>query len=148
MHLLDIVTTACIAVLVGVELAVSLVMNPIVWKLESFSQAVAIRILAARLGKLMPPWYILTCVLLIVEAVHQYGKPGAGLLIAACVIWIVTIILTLLILVPVNIRLALINADTFADGVKQEHMRWDSFHRMRIVVIFVAMICFLAGIHG
>jgi uncharacterized membrane protein len=147
MHLLDIVTTACIGVLVGVELAVSLFMNPIVWKLESFSQAVAIRILAARLGKVMPLWYILTCLLLVTEAIRQHGKPGAGLLIAASVIWIVTIILTVLILVPVNIRLALINADTFADGVKQEHMRWDSFHRIRIVVVFVAMICFLVGIH-
>ena len=147
MHLLDIATTACIGVLVGVELAVSLFMNPIVWKLESFSQAVAIRILAARLGKVMPAWYIVTCVLLIIESVRQRGKPGAGLLIAASAIWIVTIVLTLLILVPVNIRLALINADTFADGVRQEHMRWDSFHRIRIVVVFVAMVCFLAGIH-
>jgi hypothetical protein len=49
---------------------------------------------------------------------------------------------------PVNIRLALINADTFADGVKQEHLRWDSFHRVRIVVVFLAMLCFLVGIHS
>jgi uncharacterized membrane protein len=147
MHLLDIATSACIGALVGVELAVSLVMNPIVWKLESFSQAVAIRILAARLGKVMPAWYILTCFLLLLETVHQRGKPGAYLLIAACILWVVTIIFTVIILVPVNIRLALINADTFADGVKQEHLRWDSFHRVRIIVVFLAMICFLAGIH-
>jgi uncharacterized membrane protein len=147
MHLLEIATTASIGVLVGVELAVSLVINPILWKLESRSQAVAIRILAARLGKVMPPWYILTCFLLIVEAVRQRGKPGDGLLIAASILWVVTIVFTVLILVPVNIRLALINADTFTDGVKQEHMRWDSFHRVRIVVISIAMVCFLVGIH-
>jgi uncharacterized membrane protein len=147
MHLLDIATSACIGALVGVELAVSLVMNPLVWKLESFSQAVAIRILAARLGKVMPAWYILTCFLLILEALHQRGKPGAGLLVAASTLWIITMIFTVIVLVPVNIRLALINADTFADGVRQEHIRWDSFHRVRIVVVFLAMICFLVGIH-
>ncbi len=147
MHLLDIATSACIGALVGVELAVSLVMNPIVWKLESFSQAVAIRILAALLGKVMPAWYILTCFLLLLETVHQRGKPGGALLIAASILWIVTMVFTVIILVPVNIRLALINADTFADGVKQEHLRWDSFHRVRIVVVFLAMICFLVGIH-
>jgi uncharacterized membrane protein len=147
MHLLDIATSACIGALVGVELAVSLLMNPIVWKLESFSQAVALRILAARLGKVMPAWYILTCFLLILEALHQRGKPGAGLLVAANVLWILTMIFTVVILVPVNIRLALINADKFTDGVKQEHIRWDSFHRVRIVVVFLAMICFLVGIH-
>jgi uncharacterized membrane protein len=147
MHLLEIATSACIGSLVGVELAVSLVMNPIVWKLESFSQAVAIRILAARLGKVMPAWYLLTCFLLILSALHQRGKPGAQLLLAATILWIMTIVFTILILVPVNIRLALINADTFADGVKQEHIRWDSFHRVRIVVLVLAMICFLVGIH-
>jgi uncharacterized membrane protein len=147
MHLLEIATSACIGALVGVELAVSLVMNPLVWKLESFSQAVAIRILAARLGKVMPAWYLLTCFLLILSALHQRGKPGAQLLLAATILWIMTIVFTILILVPVNIRLALINADTFADGVKQEHIRWDSFHRVRIVVVVLAMICFLVGIH-
>jgi uncharacterized membrane protein len=147
MHLLEIATSACIGALVGVELAVSLVMNPLVWKLESFSQAVAIRILAARLGKVMPAWYLLTCFLLILSALHQRGKPGAQLLLAATILWIMTIVFTILILVPVNIRLALINADTFADGVKQEHIRWDSFHRVRIIVVVLAMICFLVGIH-
>jgi uncharacterized membrane protein len=147
MHLLEIATSGCIGALVGVELAVSLVMNPLVWKLESFSQAVAIRILAARLGKVMPAWYLLTCFLLILSALHQRGKPGAQLLLAATILWIMTIVFTILILVPVNIRLALINADTFADGVKQEHIRWDSFHRVRIVVVVLAMICFLVGIH-
>jgi uncharacterized membrane protein len=147
MHLLEIATSANIGALVGVELAVSLVMNPLVWKLESFSQAVAIRILAARLGKVMPAWYLLTCFLLILSALHQRGKPGAQLLLAATILWIMTIVFTILILVPVNIRLALINADTFADGVKQEHIRWDSFHRVRIVVVVLAMICFLVGIH-
>jgi uncharacterized membrane protein len=147
MHLLEIATSACIGSLVGVELAVSLVMNPIVWKLESFSQAVAIRILAARLGKVMPAWYLLTCFLLILSALHQRGKPGAHLLLAATILWIMTIVFTVLILVPVNIRLALINADTFADGVRHEHLRWDSFHRVRSVVVFLALICFLVGIH-
>jgi uncharacterized membrane protein len=144
--LLEIVTTICIGVLVGVEFALVVFINPIVWKLESFSQAVAIRVLAARMGKLMPFWYLLSFGLLIAEGVRRHGTPGYGLALAAIVIWLVSLLLTLFMLAPVNIRLALVNADTFADGVKLEHLKWDQFYRVHLLVVLGALICFLVAV--
>jgi len=144
--LLEIVTTICIGVLVGVEFALVVFINPILWKLESFSQAVAIRVLAARMGKLMPFWYLLSFGFLIAVGVRRHGMPGYGWVLAAIVIWLVSLLLTLFMLAPVNIRLALVNADTFADGVKLEHVKWDQFYRVHLVVVLLALICFLVGV--
>jgi hypothetical protein len=64
MPTLDIATTLCIGLLVGVELAVSVFINPVVWQFERAAQAEAIRLFASRLGKAMPPWYIVSLLLL------------------------------------------------------------------------------------
>jgi uncharacterized membrane protein len=142
---LDIVTTLCIGLLVGVELAVSAFINPVVWKLERAAQADAIRLFASRLGKAMPPWYVVSLLLLIAEAVVHRGKTAGLLLIIASVIWVLVILVTVLFLVPINNRMVQLNAESFTDEAKRQHTRWDTLHRLRVLALAVSLVCLLVA---
>jgi uncharacterized membrane protein len=139
------VSTLCIGLLVGVELAVSVFVNPVVWKLERAAQGEAIRLFASRLGKAMPPWYIVSLLLVLAEAVVHRGKPADFLLIVANIIWVVVILVTVLFLVPINNRMVRLNAGSFTEEAKREHMRWDTLHRLRVLALGVAFLCLLIG---
>jgi uncharacterized membrane protein len=139
---LDILSTLCIGLLVGVELAVSVFINPVVWKLERAAQAEAIRLFASRLGKAMPPWYVVSLLLLIAEAAGHRGKPAGLLLIIANVIWI---LVTVLFLVPINNRLVQLNVGSFTDEAKREHTRWDKLHRLRVLALGVSFVCLVVA---
>jgi uncharacterized membrane protein len=144
---LYIVTTVCIGWLIGTEFAVSVFINPVLRKLEERAQARAISFFAARLGKAMPFWYALSLVLLLVEAAVERHEPGILLLIAASAIWFAVIVLTLLFLVPINNRMMKLDAGSFPERAQQEHRRWDRFHRLRVIALGAAMVCFLLAAH-
>src|ERR1700710_698156 len=105
MLFLDIAMIVCIGLLVGTEFAVSVFVNPVLWRMEEKAQAAAIRMFAIRLGKSMPFWYAASLLLLLAEAVLRHHAPGSSLLITACAIWAVVIVLTLAFLVPINNRM-------------------------------------------
>ncbi|MGO8718300.1 MAG: anthrone oxygenase family protein [Acidobacteriaceae bacterium] len=143
MILLTIVTTVCIGVLVGVEFAVSVFLNPVIDKLEPAEQANAIRLFAARLGKAMPPWYVFSLVLLIIEAIVQHQTPGEILYFVAGALWAIVIVLTILFLVPINNRMTQLSPGSFPDQARHDHRKWDALHRLRVVALAVSMVCFL-----
>ena len=145
MFLLSIVTTVCIGVLIGVEFAVSAFVNPILWQLEPDAQANAIRRFAGRLGKTMPPWYVLSLVLLIAEAITQRHAPGENLLIVASLLWAVVIVFTIVFLVPINNRMTQLKPQQFTDQTQRAHRKWDALHRLRVVALAVSMVCFLVA---
>ena len=58
MSLLNLTTTMCMGLLIGVEFAVSAFLNPVLWRLDQPAQSAAIRLFARRLGTAMPFWYI------------------------------------------------------------------------------------------
>lgn len=144
--ILSIVTTMCIGLMIGTEFAVSAFVNPILEKLDDSAQAYATRLFARKLGTVMPFWYGLNLVLLIGETITLRQHPGISLLAAADIIWIVVIVLTLILLVPINNRIANMDSATFTASLRREHTRWDTLHRWRVLFICVAMICMLIGI--
>ena len=135
--------TVCIGLLIGVEFAVSAFVNPILWTLEPSAQTAAIRTFARKLGRAMPPWYIASFVLLVIAAIVQRHQSGHILLIAASVIWATVILLTILFLVPINNRMAQLNAETISNQEMREHRKWDALHRLRVVALITALVCFL-----
>jgi uncharacterized membrane protein len=143
---LDIVTTLCIGWLIGVELAVSVFVNPILSRLDQPARFDVTRLFAQRLGAAMPFWYVASFVLLTVEAFLRRHQPGAALLIAACAIWAAVILLTLLFLVPINNRIARNEFATSSESFLREHEKWDMRHRWRVVALAAAMACFLLAI--
>jgi uncharacterized membrane protein len=144
--LLDIVTTVCIGLLIGTEFAVAVFINPILRKLGVREELGAIRLFAAKLGAAMPFWYVASLLLLIAEAVWRYGERGYLLLIAAGAIWVAVIVLTLLFLVPINNRMALVDPDADPERSLIEHSQWDAMHRWRVVSLTAAMVCFLIAV--
>jgi uncharacterized membrane protein len=128
MHALDLCTILCLGLLTGNELAVSLFVNPAIWKLNESAQAQALSLLARSLGKVMPIWYALSLVLLIVEAYVRRNSPHAHLLYGAVILWIAAIVYTVSALVPINNRIARLDLPSLPAGWSQEHRRWDRLH--------------------
>jgi len=146
-HFLNIVTTVCIGLLIGVEFAVSAFINPILSKLDEPAQTHAVRLFAKRLGEAMPFWYSASLLLLIIEAAVRWLSPGQMLMIAACTIWIAAVIHTVLVLVPINNRLIRLGADGFSPELKKDHDKWDRLHRLRVLALTFSMVCFLSAVY-
>jgi uncharacterized membrane protein len=144
-RLLDIVTTLCIGLMIGTEFAVSVFINPILGKLEQSAEAQATRLFALKLGAIMPFWYGLSLLLLVAEMVVRRHQPGVTLLGAASAIWVGVIVFTVLLLVPINNRIAKMDSDGFTERLRREHRRWNSLHRWRVLALGTAMICLLIG---
>ena len=128
MYFLDIVTTVCIGLLIGVEFAVSVFINPTVWKLDDRAQATAIGLFAKRLGAAMPLWYAVSLLLLGLEAFLRHHESGFGLLVVASVIWAVVIVLTVLFLVVFPGLTCLLTSLTQADCLDRKSTRLNSSH--------------------
>jgi uncharacterized membrane protein len=138
MHVLDMFTIVCVGLMVGNELAISAFVNPAVWQLENSPQAQGLSILARSLGRAMPVWYGLCLVLLALESsVHRQTAASVPLL-AATLIWTAVIVFTITMLVPINNRIASLNTAAPAPGWKQDHQKWDSLHRLRILLLVIA----------
>lgn len=144
--ILGIVSTMCMGLMIGTEFAVSAFVNPILEKLGDSAQAHATRLFAQKLGTVMPFWYSLNLILLIGETITMRRHAGMAFLAAASVIWVVVIVLTLMLLVPINNRIANTDSAAFTDSLRREHTRWDVLHRWRVLVVSVSMICMLIGI--
>jgi uncharacterized membrane protein len=138
MHFLDTATIVLTGLMTGTELAVSAFFNPAIWQLESSPQAQGLALLARSLGRLMPVWYVLCLALLALETfLHRQGAAFVPL-VTATLIWVAVIVFTISMLVPINNRVAAWNPASPAPGWKQDHRKWDSLHRLRILLLTVA----------
>lgn len=146
MPILDLITILCLGFMIGNELAVSLFVNPALWKLERSAQETAVSLLARALGKAMPFWYALCFILLVAEAYVRRRSAHIHLLYAAVTLWALAIVYSLTVLVPINSRIAALDfASPFREWQSQ-HVRWDRLHRWRILVLGAAMGCLVWSI--
>lgn len=143
--LLNIFTIVSLALLIGTEFAVSAFVNPVLWKLDEFAQATAIRMFARKLGTVMPFWYVGCQVLLACVWVVGRGGMHANLLLIAIAIWAVVIVLTLLFLVPINNRMAKLDPQSFLAESRRAHHTWDAMHRARVAALTAAFVCLVAA---
>ena len=139
MSLLDTFTILVCTLMTGVEAAVSLFVNPAIWKLDDRAQAAE---LAHVLGRVMPFWYATGLILLALQAFLHRHTSAVPLLLSAAVLWLFIIVGTILLLVPLNNRVA--------EGTlewRTPHHRWDTLHRWRVALLIAALICLLLGLH-
>jgi uncharacterized membrane protein len=139
MHLLDTITITLAGLMVGNELALSVFVNPAIWRLESGPQALGLSILARSLGRAMPVWYGLCLVLLALESFLHGHQAALVPLLMATLIWAGVIVFTIGMLVPINDRIASLNAAEPPPGWKDDHKKWDSLHRIRILLLALAL---------
>jgi uncharacterized membrane protein len=138
MHLLDTISITFAGLMVGNELAVSAFVNPALWRLESGPQAEGASILARSLGRVMPVWYGLCLALLTLDSFLHRHQAALIPLLTATLIWVGVIIFSVGMLVPVNNRIASLNRAAPAPGWEHDHKKWDSLHRVRILLLAVA----------
>jgi uncharacterized membrane protein len=143
MQILDAFTIFATLLLTGNELAISMFVNPAIWRRDDQSLASE---LAGSLGQFMPFWYAFCLLLLGSEAYLRRHQAGHGLLLSAVALWIANIIYTVTTLVPINDRLASINAkhEVVSDW-KQQSKRWDRHHRLRIFILLLSVVVFYLG---
>jgi hypothetical protein len=139
MHLFNVVTIFVIFLLLGVELCISLFINPVIWQLEVEPQAKALSLFAHLLGGVMPFWYGVCLLLLAAETWLHSGSVAFPFMLTAAVLWLAVIVFTIAVLVPINNRIA---ARSAADW-QQQHRRWDHWHRLRVLVLAIAAFCLL-----
>ena len=140
MHLLDIITITSAGLMVGNELAVSAFVNPALRRLDSGPQAQALAILARSLGRAMPLWYGLGLALLALESFLRRHQTTLAALLTAAVIWVGAIVLSIGVLVPINNRIASLNTAAPAPGWERDHRKWDALHRVRILLLILALL--------
>ena len=143
---LDIATILCIGLMIGVEFAVWVFIGPILKKLDEKAEAQATRLFGQVLGAVMPFWYALNFVLLIAEAIILRRQAGIVYLTSASVLWLFAILVSVLVLVPINNRIVKMETPALKDSLRVQHKRWETIHRWRVVAIGTAMVLMLVGI--
>ncbi|MEV6766921.1 DUF1772 domain-containing protein [Streptomyces sp. NPDC051105] len=138
LNALEIFTTVAVGVMVGVEFSVAFVINPILNALPEDSGQLGRAHGGRMLGALMPFWYIGSLVLVAVWAVAGWHRAGAGLVVTAGALLILSVIMSLLLLVPINNRSKTWTLENRPEDWKEQMNRWDRFHYVRVAVIIAA----------
>ncbi|MER5959819.1 DUF1772 domain-containing protein [Streptomyces longhuiensis] len=138
LNALEVFTTVVVGVMVGVEFSVAFVMNRIFNALPEDSGQLARAHGGRMLGAVMPFWYIGSLVLTAVWAIAGWHRPGAGLVVTAGALLILSVIMSILLLVPINNRGKTWTPENRPDDWKQQMNRWDRYHYVRVAVIIAA----------
>ncbi|MFD9129451.1 anthrone oxygenase family protein [Kitasatospora sp. NPDC059571] len=146
LNALEVVTTVVTGVMVGVEFSVAFVMNPIFSALPEDSGQLARAHGGRMLGAVMPFWYITSLVLAAVWAVAGWQRPGAGLVVTAGALLIASVLMSVLLLVPINNRSKTWTPENRPEDWKEQMSRWDRFHYIRVAVIIAAFALLVAAL--
>ena len=146
LNALQVVTIVVVGVMVGVEFSVAFVMNRIFNALPEDSGQLARAHGGRMLGAVMPVWYIGSVVLAAVWAVADRHGHGTGLVVTGAALLIVSVIMSVLLLVPINNRGKTWTPENRPADWKRQMERWDRFHYLRVAVIIAAFACLAAAL--
>lgn len=138
LNALEVFTTVVVGVMVGVEFSVLFVVNPILDALPEDSGQLGHAHGGRMLGAVMPFWYIGSVVLVALWAVARWDHHGTGLVVTAGALLILSVIMSILLLVPINNRSKTWTPETRPEDWKEQLNRWLRFHYVRVAVIIAA----------
>ncbi|MBM9507938.1 DUF1772 domain-containing protein [Actinacidiphila acididurans] len=142
---LEDVTVVVVGVMVGVEFAVAVFVNPILDRLPNDGGLAARGDGARVLGRAMPFWYIGSLVLSVICAALAWGDSGAGQIVTATGLLVLSVVMSVALLVPINSRVARWTRESLPPDWKQQMARWDRFHYVRVAVIVAAFALLVVG---
>lgn len=143
---LQVFTTVVVGVMVGVEFSVAVFVNRIFDALPQDSGVLARAHGGRLLGAVMPVWYVGSLVLVAVWAIAGWGQQGTSLVVIAGALLIVSVIMSILLLVPINNRGKTWTPDNLPADWKRQMNRWDRFHYVRVAVIVAAFALLAAAL--
>ncbi|MGW5565455.1 anthrone oxygenase family protein [Streptomyces tendae] len=138
LNALEVVTTVVVGVMVGVEFAVAFVMNPILNALPEDSRQLGHAHGGRMLGAVMPVWYIGSLVLVAIWAAVGWRHHGTGLVVTAGALLILSVVMSMLLLVPINNRNRTWTPENRPEDWKEQTQRWLRWHYVRLAVIGAA----------
>ncbi|GAA2346925.1 DUF1772 domain-containing protein [Streptomyces cuspidosporus] len=139
---LAVVTVVVVGLMVGVELAVAAFVNPILDRLPEDGGLAARSDGARVLGRVMPFWYIGSMVLGALWTLHAWGDSRVALIVTATALLVVSVVMSILLLVPINSRVAQWSNGDLPTDWREQLRRWDRFHFVRVAVIVSAFALF------
>jgi uncharacterized membrane protein len=146
LNALEVVATVVVGVMVGVEFSVAFVINPILNALPEDSGQRGRSHGGRMLGAVMPVWYIGSLVLSELWAIAGWHHHGAGLVVTAGALLILSVVMSILLLVPINNRAKTWTPENRPADWKQQMNRWDRFHYVRVTVIIAAFALLVAAL--
>jgi uncharacterized membrane protein len=146
LNALEVVTIVVVGVMVGVEFSVAFVFSRILDALPGDGGQLGRAHGGRMLGAVMPVWYISSLVLSAVWAVAGWHHHGTGLVVTAGALLIVSVIMSILLLVPINNQSKTWTPETRPEDWKQQMQRWDRFHYARVAVIIAAFALLAAAL--
>ncbi|NEB40746.1 DUF1772 domain-containing protein [Streptomyces sp. SID14515] len=146
LNALEIVTTVIVGLLVGVEFSVAFVINRILNALPDDSTQLGRSHGGRMLGAVMPFWYIGSMVLSAIWAIAGWGEGGIGLVVAAGGLLLVSVVMSILLLVPINNLSKRWTAETRPADWKEQMNRWDRYHYIRVAVLIAAFTLLVAAL--
>ncbi|MEU8137779.1 DUF1772 domain-containing protein [Streptodolium elevatio] len=138
LNALQVVTTVVVGVMVGVEFSVAFVMNRILDALPEDSRQLGHAHGGRMLGAVMPVWYITSVALVAGWAAAGWGDHGTGLVVTAGGLLVLSVIMSILLLVPINNRNKTWTPDNRPDDWQEQLNRWGRYHYVRLAVILAA----------
>lgn len=138
LNALQVFTTVAVGLMVGVEFSVAFVMNPIFSALPEDSGLLGRAHGGRMLGAVMPFWYIGSLVLVAIWAGAGWNGDGNVLVVTAGALLILSVIMSVVLLVPINNRGKTWTPDNRPADWKQQNNRWDRYHYVRVAVIIAA----------
>ncbi len=135
---LAVIAATIVGLMVGVELAVAVVVNPILLRLPT-EAGLAGRAHGARmLGRVMPIWYIGSLVLVGALAASAWGTAAAAAALVAAALLAVSVVMSVVLLVPINNRSLTWTPGERPDDWREQQRRWDGLHSVRVAIIVAA----------
>jgi uncharacterized membrane protein len=142
---LAVITATVVGVMVGVEFAVAVFVNPILLRLPAGSSLEARADGGRVLGRVMPFWYSGSLLLTAWLAAVTWGGPGGGAAVAAAALLAVSVVMSIALLVPINNRSVTWTADRHPADWREQQQRWDRLHYARVAIIIAAFVLTLVA---
>ncbi|MFF3745060.1 anthrone oxygenase family protein [Streptomyces kronopolitis] len=143
---LGVIAVVVVGLMVGVEFAVAVFVNPILDRLPNDGGVQARSDGARVLGRIMPFWYIGSVVLGSVWAAVSRGGAGAPLVATGTALLVLSVVMSVLLLVPINKRVATWSREGVPADWKQQVGRWDRLHYARVGIIVCAFALFTVAL--
>jgi len=142
---LAVITATVFGVMVGVEFAVAVFVNPIQRRLPVGSWIEATAASGRVLGRVMPFWYIGSLLLTAGLAAAKWGGPAGAAAVAAAGLLAVSVVMSVTLLVPINNRIITWTADNHPADWREQQQRWDRWHYARVAILVAGFVLMLVA---
>jgi hypothetical protein len=141
-----VLTATSLGLLVGVELSVLAVVNPILLRLADGPALAGMTHGARMLGRIMPFWYVGSLVLLLAFTALTWGGASTAPALAGILLQVVSVLLSVTLLVPRNKEATTWTSEDHPEDWRRRSRTWDRLHRIRVGIIVPAFVLVLVSL--